>query len=113
MCTFGAGGAGQLGHNSTRNELTPRVVAELWGARVSQVACGRWENANNTPSKVKALGRITLCLSRSALSEYCPLFTCKLLSCHIHRKQNPQPMPSGAILLAVPKGLIFVSFLKK
>lgn len=42
--TFGAGGAGQLGHNSTRNELTPRVVAELWGARVSQVACGRWES---------------------------------------------------------------------
>nr|XP_009935335.1 PREDICTED: probable E3 ubiquitin-protein ligase HERC3 [Opisthocomus hoazin] len=41
VCTFGAGGAGQLGHNSTRNELTPRVVAELWGARVSQVACGR------------------------------------------------------------------------
>ncbi|XP_072190174.1 probable E3 ubiquitin-protein ligase HERC4 [Excalfactoria chinensis] len=39
--TFGAGGAGQLGHNSTRNELRPRVVAELWGARVSQVACGR------------------------------------------------------------------------
>ncbi|NWY57038.1 HERC5 ligase, partial [Chionis minor] len=43
VCTFGAGGAGQLGHNSTQNELTPRVVAELWGARVSQVACGRWE----------------------------------------------------------------------
>ncbi|NXI50076.1 HERC5 ligase, partial [Chloroceryle aenea] len=41
VCTFGAGGAGQLGHNSTRNELKPRVVAELWGARVSQVACGR------------------------------------------------------------------------
>ncbi|NXU79213.1 HERC5 ligase, partial [Oreotrochilus melanogaster] len=40
VCTFGAGGAGQLGHNSTRNELVPRVVAELWGARVSQVACG-------------------------------------------------------------------------
>ncbi|NXR11850.1 HERC5 ligase, partial [Semnornis frantzii] len=51
VCTFGAGGAGQLGHNSTRNELTPRVVAELWGARVSQVACGRWENTSNTPSK--------------------------------------------------------------
>uniref|UniRef100_A0A8C2TBD0 Probable E3 ubiquitin-protein ligase HERC4 n=1 Tax=Coturnix japonica TaxID=93934 RepID=A0A8C2TBD0_COTJA len=41
LYTFGAGGAGQLGHNSTRNELSPRVVAELWGARVSQVACGR------------------------------------------------------------------------
>ncbi|NWZ36828.1 HERC5 ligase, partial [Brachypodius atriceps] len=43
VCTFGAGGSGQLGHNSTRNELLPRVVAELWGARVSHVACGRWE----------------------------------------------------------------------
>ncbi|XP_009069800.1 PREDICTED: probable E3 ubiquitin-protein ligase HERC3, partial [Acanthisitta chloris] len=41
VCTFGAGGAGQLGHNSTWNELMPRVVAELWGARVSQIACGR------------------------------------------------------------------------
>ncbi|NXF34649.1 HERC5 ligase, partial [Nyctibius bracteatus] len=47
VCTFGAGGAGQLGHNSTQNELMPRVVAELWGARVSQVACGRWESTNN------------------------------------------------------------------
>ncbi|NWS54589.1 HERC5 ligase, partial [Chunga burmeisteri] len=47
VCTFGAGGAGQLGHNSTRDELVPRVVAELWGARVSQVACGRWGNAED------------------------------------------------------------------
>ncbi|NXO34977.1 HERC5 ligase, partial [Locustella ochotensis] len=43
VCTFGAGGSGQLGHNSTRNELLPRVVAELWGARVSHITCGRWE----------------------------------------------------------------------
>ncbi|KAL9851152.1 putative E3 ubiquitin-protein ligase HERC4 isoform 1-T1 [Geothlypis trichas] len=41
VCTFGAGGCGQLGHNSTQNELLPRVVAELWGARVSHIACGR------------------------------------------------------------------------
>uniref|UniRef100_A0A8C9NN57 E3 ISG15--protein ligase HERC5-like n=1 Tax=Serinus canaria TaxID=9135 RepID=A0A8C9NN57_SERCA len=41
VCTFGAGGSGQLGHNSTQNELLPRVVAELWGARVSHIACGR------------------------------------------------------------------------
>ncbi|XP_061230824.1 probable E3 ubiquitin-protein ligase HERC4 isoform X2 [Neopsephotus bourkii] len=50
VCTFGAGGAGQLGHNSTRNELTPRVVAELWGARVSQVACGRQHTLVYVPS---------------------------------------------------------------
>ncbi|NXA76037.1 HERC5 ligase, partial [Thryothorus ludovicianus] len=43
VCTFGAGGSGQLGHNSTRNELLPRLVAELWGARVSHISCGRWE----------------------------------------------------------------------
>ncbi|XP_016153364.1 PREDICTED: probable E3 ubiquitin-protein ligase HERC3 [Ficedula albicollis] len=41
VCTFGAGGSGQLGHNSTRNELLPRVVAELWGAGVTHIACGR------------------------------------------------------------------------
>uniref|UniRef100_A0A8C6N615 Uncharacterized protein n=1 Tax=Melopsittacus undulatus TaxID=13146 RepID=A0A8C6N615_MELUD len=50
VCTFGAGGAGQLGHNSTRNELMPRVVAELWGARVSQVACGRQHTLVYVPS---------------------------------------------------------------
>ncbi|NWX45883.1 HERC5 ligase, partial [Steatornis caripensis] len=58
VCTFGAGGAGQLGHNSTRNELMPRVVAELWGARVSQVACGRQHTLVYVPSldKVYAFG---------------------------------------------------------
>ncbi|XP_043917379.1 probable E3 ubiquitin-protein ligase HERC4 isoform X2 [Protopterus annectens] len=38
--TFGAGGYGQLGHNSSRNELKPRLVAELLGVQVSQIACG-------------------------------------------------------------------------
>ncbi|XP_009946693.1 PREDICTED: probable E3 ubiquitin-protein ligase HERC3, partial [Leptosomus discolor] len=58
VCTFGAGGAGQLGHNSTRNELTPRVVAELWGARVSQVACGSQHTLVYVPSldKVYSFG---------------------------------------------------------
>ncbi|XP_010075477.1 PREDICTED: probable E3 ubiquitin-protein ligase HERC3, partial [Pterocles gutturalis] len=58
VCTFGAGGAGQLGHNSTRNELLPRVVAELWGARVSQVACGRQHTLVYVPSldKVYSFG---------------------------------------------------------
>ncbi|KAM4780827.1 E3 ISG15--protein ligase HERC5-like isoform 1-T1 [Cyanocitta cristata] len=50
VCTFGAGGSGQLGHNSTRNELLPRVVAELWGARVSQIACGRQHTLVYVPS---------------------------------------------------------------
>ncbi|XP_009708889.1 PREDICTED: probable E3 ubiquitin-protein ligase HERC3, partial [Cariama cristata] len=58
VCTFGAGGAGQLGHNSTRDELVPRVVAELWGARVSQVACGRQHTLVYVPSldKVYSFG---------------------------------------------------------
>ncbi|NXP05246.1 HERC5 ligase, partial [Thinocorus orbignyianus] len=58
VCTFGAGGAGQLGHNSTQNELTPRVVAELLGARVSQIACGRQHTLAYVPSldKVYSFG---------------------------------------------------------
>ncbi|XP_039543003.1 probable E3 ubiquitin-protein ligase HERC4 isoform X2 [Pimephales promelas] len=39
--TFGSGGFGQLGHNSYKDEHHPRVVAELWGSKVSQVTCGR------------------------------------------------------------------------
>ncbi|CAL9697113.1 unnamed protein product [Knipowitschia caucasica] len=39
--TFGSGRHGQLGHNSIRDELRPRLVAELWGTKVTQVACGR------------------------------------------------------------------------
>ncbi|XP_048365977.1 E3 ISG15--protein ligase HERC5-like isoform X2 [Sphaerodactylus townsendi] len=42
VCTFGAGCYGQLGHNSTCNEVFPRFVAELFSVRVSEVACGRW-----------------------------------------------------------------------
>ncbi|EHB14587.1 Putative E3 ubiquitin-protein ligase HERC5 [Heterocephalus glaber] len=42
MFTFGAGKYGQLGHNSTKNELRPRLVTELSGNRVTQIACGRW-----------------------------------------------------------------------
>ena len=39
--TFGAGGYGQLGHNSTSHEINPRKVFELMGSIVTQVACGR------------------------------------------------------------------------
>ncbi|XP_032623522.1 E3 ISG15--protein ligase HERC5-like isoform X2 [Chelonoidis abingdonii] len=58
VCTFGAGDYGQLGHNSTQNELTPRIVAELFGARVSQIACGRWHTLVYVPSlgKVYSFG---------------------------------------------------------
>lgn len=39
--SFGAGGFGQLGHNSTQNEILPKRVMELMGSVISQVACGR------------------------------------------------------------------------
>ncbi|XP_062334948.1 probable E3 ubiquitin-protein ligase HERC3 isoform X1 [Osmerus eperlanus] len=39
--TFGSGRYGQLGHISLRDEQRPRLVGELWGAKVTQVACGR------------------------------------------------------------------------
>ncbi|XP_074849736.1 E3 ISG15--protein ligase HERC5-like isoform X2 [Carettochelys insculpta] len=54
VCTFGCGNYGQLGHNSTQNELIPRIVAELFGARVSQIACGR----RHTLVHVLSLGRV-------------------------------------------------------
>ncbi|KAK6494154.1 putative E3 ubiquitin-protein ligase HERC4 [Huso huso] len=57
--TFGAGRFGQLGHNSTRNEVRPRLVAELWGKQVSQIACGSYHTLAFIPSsgKVYSFGR--------------------------------------------------------
>ncbi|CAF0990014.1 unnamed protein product [Adineta ricciae] len=39
--SFGSGVQGQLGHNSTNDELLPRKISELMGTEVSQIACGR------------------------------------------------------------------------
>ncbi|KAM3837752.1 LOW QUALITY PROTEIN: putative E3 ubiquitin-protein ligase HERC4 [Vipera latastei] len=52
--TFGAGGYGQLGHNSTAHEINPRKVFELMGNIVTQIACGR----QHTPAFVPMTGRI-------------------------------------------------------
>ncbi|KAK2841856.1 hypothetical protein Q5P01_012056 [Channa striata] len=49
--TFGSGRCGQLGHNSYRDEQRPRLVAELWGAKVTQIACGRHHTLVITESK--------------------------------------------------------------
>ncbi|KAM9385950.1 putative E3 ubiquitin-protein ligase HERC3 isoform 4-T4 [Pholidichthys leucotaenia] len=49
--TFGSGQHGQLGHNSLRNELHPRLVAELWGAKVMKIACGRYHTLVMTDTK--------------------------------------------------------------
>ncbi|KAM8750883.1 putative E3 ubiquitin-protein ligase HERC3 isoform 2-T2 [Acanthopagrus schlegelii] len=49
--TFGSGQHGQLGHNSFSDELRPRLVAELWGAKVTKIACGRHHTLALTDSK--------------------------------------------------------------
>ncbi|XP_063463761.1 probable E3 ubiquitin-protein ligase HERC4 isoform X16 [Pan paniscus] len=48
--TFGAGGYGQLGHNSTSHEINPRKVFELMGSIVTQIACGRQHTSAFVPS---------------------------------------------------------------
>ncbi|XP_032805642.1 putative E3 ubiquitin-protein ligase HERC4 isoform X1 [Petromyzon marinus] len=48
--TFGAGGYGQLGHNSTNHEVNPRKVFELMGSIVTQIACGRQHTLAFVPS---------------------------------------------------------------
>ncbi|KAH0517018.1 putative E3 ubiquitin-protein ligase HERC4 [Microtus ochrogaster] len=49
--TFGAGGYGQLGHNSTSHEINPRKVFELMGSIVTQVACGSNDDHYRTGPK--------------------------------------------------------------
>ncbi|KAG7229828.1 hypothetical protein INR49_012477 [Caranx melampygus] len=57
--TFGSGQYGQLGHNSLRDELRPRLVAELLGAKVAKIACGRHHTLVLTDSrKVYSFGRV-------------------------------------------------------
>ncbi|XP_073327615.1 probable E3 ubiquitin-protein ligase HERC4 [Pagrus major] len=56
--TFGSGQHGQLGHNSFSDELRPRLVAELWGAKVTKITCGRHHTLVLTDSKrVYSFGR--------------------------------------------------------
>ncbi|KAE8630832.1 hypothetical protein XENTR_v10000981 [Xenopus tropicalis] len=50
LFTFGAGGSGQLGHDSLNNEINPRRVLELMGSEVSQIACGRQHTLAFVPS---------------------------------------------------------------
>ncbi|XP_034538361.1 probable E3 ubiquitin-protein ligase HERC4 [Notolabrus celidotus] len=51
--TFGAGGYGQLGHNSTNHEINPRKVFELMGNVVTQISCGRQHTLAFTPASEK------------------------------------------------------------
>uniref|UniRef100_A0A8C5MLC3 HECT and RLD domain containing E3 ubiquitin protein ligase 3 n=1 Tax=Leptobrachium leishanense TaxID=445787 RepID=A0A8C5MLC3_9ANUR len=50
LFTFGAGGQGQLGHDSLNNEINPRRVLELMGSEVTQIACGRLHTLAFVPS---------------------------------------------------------------
>ncbi|XP_040093812.1 E3 ISG15--protein ligase HERC5 isoform X1 [Oryx dammah] len=52
--TFGDGKYGQLGHNSTQNELRPCLVTGLVGNRVTQIACGR----QHTLAYVSDMGKV-------------------------------------------------------
>ncbi|XP_048125460.1 probable E3 ubiquitin-protein ligase HERC4 isoform X4 [Alosa alosa] len=56
--TFGAGGYGQLGHNSTNHEINPRKVFELMGNIVTQIACGRQHTLAfiSTSGKINSFG---------------------------------------------------------
>uniref|UniRef100_A0A669PYR8 HECT-type E3 ubiquitin transferase n=1 Tax=Phasianus colchicus TaxID=9054 RepID=A0A669PYR8_PHACC len=57
--TFGAGGYGQLGHNSTSHEINPRKVFELMGSLVTQITCGRLAcGKHHTTAFVPSSGRI-------------------------------------------------------
>lgn len=47
--TFGAGGYGQLGHGTTHSEIIPKMVMELMGTPITQVACGRRHTLAYTP----------------------------------------------------------------
>ncbi|XP_055503151.1 probable E3 ubiquitin-protein ligase HERC4 isoform X2 [Leucoraja erinacea] len=51
--TFGAGGYGQLGHNSTNHEINPRKVFELMGYVITQISCGRQHTLAFVPSSGK------------------------------------------------------------
>ncbi|XP_047196022.1 probable E3 ubiquitin-protein ligase HERC4 [Hippoglossus stenolepis] len=49
--TFGSGQFGQLGHNSFTDQLRPRLVAELLGAKVTEIACGLHHTLVSTDAK--------------------------------------------------------------
>ncbi|XP_052871929.1 probable E3 ubiquitin-protein ligase HERC4 isoform X2 [Anopheles cruzii] len=54
--TCGAGSFGQLGHGSCNNEILPRMVFELMGSKITQIACGRRHTLAFVPSRGKIYG---------------------------------------------------------
>ncbi|EDX08786.1 probable E3 ubiquitin-protein ligase HERC4 isoform X2 [Drosophila simulans] len=51
--TCGAGAYGQLGHGFSSNEMLPRMVMELMGSTITQVACGNRHTLAFVPSRGK------------------------------------------------------------
>ncbi|XP_034481052.1 probable E3 ubiquitin-protein ligase HERC4 isoform X2 [Drosophila innubila] len=54
--TCGAGAYGQLGHGFNSNEMLPRMVVELMGSTISQVACGNRHTLALVPSRGRIYG---------------------------------------------------------
>lgn len=54
--TCGLGVFGQLGHGATRNECLPKMVVELMGSPVTQIACGRRHALAFVASRGKVYG---------------------------------------------------------
>ncbi|KAH8302427.1 hypothetical protein KR044_006384, partial [Drosophila immigrans] len=56
LFTCGAGLYGQLGHGCNANEMLPRMVVELMGSTISQVACGNRHTLALVPSRGRIYG---------------------------------------------------------
>ncbi|XP_034137054.1 probable E3 ubiquitin-protein ligase HERC4 isoform X1 [Drosophila guanche] len=54
--TCGAGNYGQLGHGFKSNEMIPRMVMELMGSTITQVACGNRHTLALVPSRGRVYG---------------------------------------------------------
>lgn len=54
--TCGSGRYGQLGHGSNANEVLPRMVVELMGSTVTQIACGTKHTLALVPSRGRVYG---------------------------------------------------------
>ncbi|KAI8120902.1 putative E3 ubiquitin-protein ligase HERC4 [Lucilia cuprina] len=54
--TCGSGRYGQLGHGGNSNEVLPRMVVELMGSTVTQIACGTKHTLALVPSRGRVYG---------------------------------------------------------
>ena len=87
MFTFGSGQYGQLGHISLLDELRPRLVGELWGATVTQVACGR------------SAKRFSNCFDSWLMSTQLMFLSCHLVSFTLQPATNVSFCPQSCFIL--------------